>query len=285
MTRGWKGKRDYWLDHYGQLQPGQKREASEASSQTITPSDYIAIPIPLNAPTPLASPCLIWRWGLGGGVYGTIGGRYAHVIAYEQSRDCKVSRESGEQVDHLCHRPFCVQPAHLYLGDAQTNAEDRKARWSEMASYDTWAQVGDRYDKAMTGFYWEAPKISTLSPGYANPLECPHDFDTIKSAGDAHICSNCGEASESPDVVGHKTPCWELWSESPPFRCQPCCCRTCLMVMLGPAQRAFEATDGGWPVHSWGSMIPEDFFDASKPMGREGARDIWATLEMWARTS
>ena len=112
-----------------------------------------------------------------------------------------------EQVNHLCHRPFCVQPAYLYLGDAQTNAEDRKARQSKMHYYETWAQVGDRYDKAMTEFYWEAPKISALSPGYADPLECPHDFDTIKSAGAAHICSNCGEKSKSPDTVGHKKPC------------------------------------------------------------------------------
>ena len=281
MTRGWKGKRDYWLDHYGQLQPRQKRGAS---SQIITPSDYIAIPIPLNAPTPLASPCLIWRWGLGGGGCGVIGGCYAHVAAYEQSRNCDVCSGSGEQINHLCHRPFCVQPAHLYLGDAQTNAEDNKAHRSKMHYYGTWAQVGDRYDKAMTEFYWEAPNISALSPGYADPLECPHDFDTIKSAGDAHICSNCGEKSKSPDTVGHKTPCWEWLSESPPCRCEPCCCRTCLKVMLGPAQRAFEKR-GGWPIHSLGDTIPDDFFDPSKPMSREGARDIRAALEMWARTS
>ena len=62
MAQDWKGKRDYWLNHYGQLNPGLKRGAS---TQTFTPSDYIAIPIPFNTPTPLAFPCLIWRWGLG----------------------------------------------------------------------------------------------------------------------------------------------------------------------------------------------------------------------------
>ena len=281
MGRDWKGKRDYWLDHYGQHQPGQKREAS---AQTIAPSDYIAIPIPLNAPTPLAFPCLIWRWGLGGRGYGAIGGRYAHVVAYEQSRDCAVSSESGEQVNHLCHRPFCVQPAHLYMGDAQSNAEDRKARGAKMAIYQTWAQVGDRYDKAMTEFYWEAPEIEGASPGFGGPLACPHDFDTIKSAGDARICSNCGDISRYPDEVNHRKPCWEWWSGSPRCWCEPCCCRKCLQVMLGPAQRALEK-HGGWPVHTLGGLTPEDFFDPAEPMSREDARDIRAALEVWARTS
>ena len=63
-ARDRKGERDYWLSHYTQYQPGQKRKAL---NQTITPADYIGIPIPLNMPTPLAPPCLVWRWGLGAG--------------------------------------------------------------------------------------------------------------------------------------------------------------------------------------------------------------------------
>ena len=54
--------------------------------------------------------------------------------------------------------------------------------------------------------------------------------------------------------------------------------------MLGPAQRAFEKM-GDWPIRSLGGTIPDDFFDPSKPLSREGARGIRATLEMWARTS
>ena len=243
MTRGWKGKRDYWLDHYGQLQPGQRREAS---AQTITPSDYMAVPIPLNAPTPLASPCLIWRWGLGGRGYGMIGGRYVHVVAYEQSRDCKVSRESGEQIDHLCHRSFCVQPAHLYLGDAQTNAEDRKGpsvgdgQLRNLGPGRRPVRQGD--DQILLGSPQDQRAVPRLRQSTGVPPRLRHD----QIRGDAHICSNCGEVSESLDVVSHKTPCWELWPESPPCRCQPCCCRTCLKVMLGPAQRAFGGN--GWRV-------------------------------------
>ena len=278
-TRNWEGERNYWLGHFGQYCPGERRRSS---SYSITENDYIGIPIPLNMPTPLVSPCLTWRWGLRGRGYGGVGGRYAHVVAYEQSRGCGVSSESGEQVNHLCHRPFCIQPAHLYLGDAQTNAEDRKALGAEVATYKTWVQIGDRYDKAMTEFYWKAPEIERALLGFIEPLECPHDFGTIKSAGDALVCANCGDVSRHPDEVNHRQPCWERLYGSPFSRCwcEPCCCRRCLEVMLGPAQRNFERTRD-WPVYSLGGRIPDDFFDKSKPLSRKDSRVIWATLKKW----
>ena len=72
MTRDWKGERDYWLAHYAQHRLGQKRYPS---GQTITENNYIAIPIPLNTPTPLAFHSLIWRWGVSGGdILGHVGG-------------------------------------------------------------------------------------------------------------------------------------------------------------------------------------------------------------------
>ena len=280
-TRDRKGERDYWLDHYDQYQPGRQRTSS---NQTITSADYIAIPIPSNMPTPLALPCLIWRWGLGGGGYGAIGGRNAHVVAYEQSRNCQVSADEGEQVNHLCHRPFCIQPAHLYIGNAKTNAEDRQALRSEMAKYQTWDQINDRWDKAGTGFYWEAPEIEEVSLGLMEPLDCPHDVGTIQSGGDAVICSNCGELGRSPDAVGHRTPCWERWRGSPPCRCEPCCCRSCLYAMLEGAQRAFDKM-GGLPIHTLGGAIPEHFLDETAPLTKAEARRIRATLEVWTRTN
>ena len=277
-TRIWKGERDYWLDHFRQYRPGARRHSS---SYAITEYDYIGIPIPLNMPMPLASPCLIWRWGLGGGGYGVIRGRIsAHVVAYEQSRGCGVTGESGEQVDHLCHRPFCIQPAHLYLGNAQTNAEDRKALVSEGATYKTWDQIGDRYDKVMTECYWPAPEIEGSSPGFIEQLQCPHDFGFTESGGDPLVCSNCGDISGYPDEVNHRVSCLEQLYESPLCRCRPCCCRRCLEVMLIPAQRNFEGT-GGWPVYSLGGRISDDLFDESKSLTRKVSLDIWATLKKW----
>ena len=81
-------------------------------------------------------------------------------IAYEQSRDCTLSPKQGDQIDHLCHRRFCIQPAHLYLGDAKTNAEDRKALRSENAKYRTRDQVEDRFDKAMTEHHFTSDRAN-----------------------------------------------------------------------------------------------------------------------------
>ena len=155
LKRDWKGERDWWLDHFYQFVPGQLRSSK---ATTLVPSDYVAIPLPTNVPAPLAQPCLIWRWALGGGGYGSLQGRGAHVVAYEQTRGVAV--HPGSSVLHLCHRPFCVQPAHLYEGTDKENAEDRKALNSEMRTYATWDMIGDRYGKAFTEHRWPAPPLA-----------------------------------------------------------------------------------------------------------------------------
>ena len=42
----------------------------------------------------------------------------AHRLAYIQTRG---EIPEGKQVNHLCNRPFCIQPAHLYAGTKQDN--------------------------------------------------------------------------------------------------------------------------------------------------------------------
>ena len=274
-SRNWKRQRDFWLDHYFTISPKAQR-----SPGPIRDSDYIGVPITSNMPTPLAQPCLIWRRALSQNGYGVLDGRGAHIIAYEQSRDCTLSPKQGEQIDHLCHRRFCIQPAHLYLGDAKTNAEDRKALRSENANYRTWDQVGDRFDKAMTEHHWQAPQIETISPGFAEPLECPHDFETIRSGGSAKICLNCDEKGQGINQPGHRNPCRKRWAQAPECRCEPCCCRRCLLGMMPQAQQEFEKT-GGSPIHSLGGEIPESLFNENEPLDGETAQRVRETLERW----
>ena len=280
MTK-WQGQRDFWLDHYYQYPPGKSRPAGR-----IRESDYMGAPFTQNMPTPLAQPCLIWRWTLATSGYGEIDGRGTHIIAFEQSRGTSVSPKDGDQVNHLCHRRFCIQPAHLYLGNAKTNSEDRRALASEIPSYKTWKQVGDRFDKAMTEHYWPAPQIEAYSPPLmgTKPIDCPHDFDTIRSAGSADICLNCGELGGNSRAKGHRTSCQERWPQASKCRCEPCCCRRCLTNMLVTAQRKFEET-GGWPTYNLGGKLPESFFDEETPLSRETAKEIRVVLEKWTQHS
>ena len=163
MGREWKRERDWWLDHFYQWSPEARRQSNTTA---LRKSDYVAIPVPTNIPTPLVEPCLIWRWGLDGNGYGHLGGKGTHIVAYEESHSEKIV--PGFNILHLCHRPFCIQPAHLYQGTAKQNSEDRNAVFSEMGSYATWSNVTDRWNKAMTEFYWPAPQVEELSAGFSS---------------------------------------------------------------------------------------------------------------------
>ena len=109
----------------------------------------MGIPIPANTPTPLAGPCLIWRWGLDSSGYGRLAGKGAHVVAYEQGYGKEVGR--GLSILHLCHRPFCVQPImRTFMKERlKENSEDRNAVGSELLTYRTFEILGNRWDQAL----------------------------------------------------------------------------------------------------------------------------------------
>ena len=281
MNRNWKGERDWWLDHFYQFVPGQRR-GSKASR--LIPSDYVAIPLPTNVPSPLARPCLIWRWALGSGGYGSLRGKGTHVIAYEQTRGMPL--QAGSSILHLCHRPFCVQPAHLYAGTDKENAEDRIALNSETKNYSTWEMIKDRYEKGFTEHQWPAPLlegvIRHLDPDEA--LECPHAF--TRTAGIAWQCANCGQSSSESVFDGHRIDCPMPGSgaDHPPCRCltDPCNCRSCLLFLLGPAQRAHESARGpiDGPLYNY---IPTLLHTSQGPIPRKEARAIRIYLETIAQ--
>ncbi len=191
MKRNWKRERDYWLDRVGQYHPGNRRRSD---SLRIVPADYAAIPPPVNPPVPLGQPCLVWRWQLRGGGYGALNGRGAHVLAFEQSRGR--SLQDGMQVNHLCSRPFCIQPAHLYEGTALQNARDRRAELRR-GRYVNWREAAHRLERALDGVYWPAPETDARAAGWKEPLECPHadlpEMFESRGVRGVRVCVNCGE--------------------------------------------------------------------------------------------
>lgn len=46
---------------------------------------------------------------------------YAHRISFEI---CKTEIEEGNQINHLCDNPSCINPDHLYQGDQKQNVDD-----------------------------------------------------------------------------------------------------------------------------------------------------------------
>ena len=75
------------------------------------------------------SGCWEWRNGSRSGGYGEvmIGGkkRGVHRVSYEEFKG-KIPK--GKRICHHCDNPRCVNPEHLYAGDAKTNSMDVVAR-------------------------------------------------------------------------------------------------------------------------------------------------------------
>ena len=150
-------------------------------------------PGPIDSPGPIL-PGMALK--LRGGGYGVLRGRSAHVIAFEQSRERAARKE--RQVNHLCNRPFCVQPAHLYEGTAKQNAEDHQADADAAGGrYSEWRTMAHRFDRALTRRHWTAPEPEAVSAGWGDPLECPHGempemFEKRRKGDGPRLCANCG---------------------------------------------------------------------------------------------
>ena len=233
VSRNFRGERDYWLDHYGQWCPTRRRPKGMAAS--VTERDYIAIPTPhVNLPTPLAGACLAWRWGISGkkGGYGRLGrtNELVHRLAWRQSRDAEIPE--GQNVLHLCSRPFCVQPAHLYVGSAQDNSDDHHATYRHgLGAYRTWEKIGEKWDKAFEAgnYAWPNPQIVHYSPRIEiPPLACPCNFIALKSSGDWVGCVNCGLSAPGTLRPCHKPQC-RIEGDGLLCRCKPCQCKWCVL--------------------------------------------------------
>ena len=199
---------------YGEITRPRRRKSSRWPSP-IGEDDYVGIPTPVNAPFAhlLHGDCLVWLNALDTGGYGklTVDGErlLAHRVAYVQAIG-KISSE--QQINHLCDRPYCVQPAHLYAGDHQDNADDAHlfALTSMISPVDQVLIAPDaEYQDPLLnrlkssgrfGFVqpWESPTKPRQTS--MDEFECPgHDF-RIPAGENARVCRVC-ERFEQEDEL------------------------------------------------------------------------------------
>ena len=184
------------LREAGRIPQGKKVGGRRSSIRT---ADYCTAAVPANLPAQPVGDCLIWTGPLNSGGYGTgdfpASIHLAHVQAYTQSRGRKPVQ--GKSVCHLCHRPFCVQPSHLYEGDAQTNADDRRLR----RGGGTLPLVFERYEdiQAAARYRWDGEPRDQDTLIAPSEVEVEHECQYIVPAGDVHICAVC-ENPEDPTL-------------------------------------------------------------------------------------
>ena len=136
-----------------------------------------------------------------------VGGRQdkAHREVYRQTRG---EIPEGRQINHLCNRPYCVQPSHLYAGDVQDNRDDSRifnepnlmhAPWVIQ-----WPSSGTQADRLLQRLRevnryenvepWEPIEHPTQTP--LEEFTCPgHDFAITMFGNRERICRIC-EATE-----------------------------------------------------------------------------------------
>ncbi len=214
MARDYRKERDALVRRfYGAPPPARnpRPKPSRSEPNTISPQDGYGLPAPVNSPYHLYGHCIAWAYGLNQDGYGTliVDGRseLIHRVSYRQTRG---AIPEGKQVNHLCDRPYCFQPSHLYAGDQQDNADDRH-QFKSTAMLSEWAlaRMGDfETDDPLISRMRETQRIEYTE--HWNPVEkpvaqtlqdftCPgHDFATRMPAGERRICRICEEVEGDP---------------------------------------------------------------------------------------
>ena len=176
------------LREAGYIPHGRSRSGTKTA---IKADEYWPAPLPTNLLTQPVGDCLIWTGLLNGDGYGTgnfpDGIRLAHVQAYTQSR--KNRPKPGGSICHLCNRPYCIQPSHLYEGDNKTNSDDRQLRSGKGSV----RLVFQKHDDVMNAakYRWPSPSSNGGSLLAPESVEVEHECEYIIPAGDVAICSVC----------------------------------------------------------------------------------------------
>ena len=207
MSRNYHIERDTiirrWYGGYPRTRNSRRRRGP------VTPGDCLGIPIPVNLPFMPLGHCMVWKHGLNRDGYGvlTIGRQQelAHRVVFRETRG---EIPEGLQVNHLCNRPYCVQPSHLYAGSVQDNRDDSRIfndpGLIKAPSVMQFPQSGEAKDPLVRRLrqreeYWDVGPWEPVEQPPQLPLEeftCPkHDFAITMQGGESRICRIC-EISE-----------------------------------------------------------------------------------------
>lgn len=72
--------------------------------------------------------CWHWKGYIGSRGYGFVKRDYRTLLAHRVSYQMAHGSPNGLSVCHRCDTPSCVNPAHLFLGTAQDNSDDMRAK-------------------------------------------------------------------------------------------------------------------------------------------------------------
>ena len=70
--------------------------------------------------------CWLWQAATDKDGYGVFRHRRAHHVSWELAHSMHLP--NGQVVCHECDTPGCVRPSHLWLGDHESNIEDRHSK-------------------------------------------------------------------------------------------------------------------------------------------------------------
>ena len=233
MPRDYQTERDAIIERWygGNPQTRNPRPRRNWNEGPIGPADCFGVPMQVNSPFSPFGYCLVWRFGLNRDGYAvlTIEGKQelAHRAVFIQTRG---QVPEDQQINHLCNRPYCLQPSHLYAGTRQDNKDDSQIFSKEELLHAPWVLYwserkyaedallqrlleSNRYDGTEP---WEP----IAQPGQ-RPLEeftCPgHDFAITMFGGNSRICRICetSEFQESMfDELGTPSQIKEIWPAS-----------------------------------------------------------------------
>lgn len=204
MRTTWNDNHEFLLWRGG-LHPSLWNQRCPAGPFSLE-QDCVAIETPSNLThyIGLEAMCLIWRWKISGEGYGLISlpkrRVKVHRITYALSRVVDIEELAGD-ILHMCHRPYCVQPGHLYEGTAAQNGRDRanhkrifpKGGWPELT--ELWTLGGETAQ-----YLWMAPDPPALPSGTLAPppsLAPRHIHIGEAPGGDVAICNTCGIGTPS----------------------------------------------------------------------------------------